>query len=63
MNRLMLFGLFIIFISLGFYSPSLNTSLLGVDLTTASNSLVNLFRIGFWALGLGFLFMIKEVSR
>jgi len=63
MNRLQLFGAFIIFISLGFYAPEINSSLLGVDLSTASNSLVSLFRIGLWAVGIGFLLMIREVSR
>lgn len=63
MNRLQFFGAFIIFISLGFYTPSLNSSLLGIDLTTASESIVSLFRIGFWAVGIGFLLMIREVSR
>lgn len=61
MNKLIYFGGFILFISLGFYAGEINSSLLGLDLTTASDSLVDLFRIGFWAIGLGVLFSMKEV--
>jgi len=61
MNKLIYFGGFMLFVSLGFYAGSINSSLLGVDLTTASDSLVNLFKIGFWSIGLGILFSMKEV--
>lgn len=61
MNRLIRFGVFMLLVSLGFYAGQINSSLLGVDLTTASESLVNLFKIGFWALALGVLFGMKEV--
>lgn len=63
MNTLLRFGGFIILISLGFYAGDLNSSLLGVDLTTASEELVGLFRIGFWALGLGVLYGMSEVFQ
>lgn len=63
MNRLQFFGAFVIFTSLGFYAPSINSGLLGIDLTTASSEIVSLFRIGLWAVGIGFLLMIREVSR
>jgi hypothetical protein len=57
------FGGFIIFITLGFYAGSINSSLFGVDLTSASDSIVNLFKIGFWAVGLGILFSMSEVFK
>lgn len=61
MNKLTYFGGFMLFVSLGFYAGDINSTLLGVDLTTASDNLVNLFKIGFWAIGLGILFSMKEV--
>jgi len=46
---------------LGFYAGNINSSLLGVDLSTASDSLVNLFKIGFWSIGVGMLYKMSEV--
>lgn len=61
MNKLIYFGGFLFFITLGFYAGNINSSLLGIDLTTASDEVVNLFKIAFWAVGLGVLFSMKEV--
>ncbi len=61
MNRLTWFGAFMIFMGLGFYAGNINSSLLGVDLSTASDSLVNLFKIGFWSIGVGMLYKMSEV--
>jgi hypothetical protein len=61
MNKVMKFGVFILLISLGFYAGDINSSLLGVDLTSASQEIVSLFRIGFWALGLGVLISFEGV--
>lgn len=63
MNKLIYFGGFMLFVSLGFYAGDINSSLLGVDLTNASDSIVNLFKISFWAIGLGILFSMKEVFK
>lgn len=61
MNNMMRFGAFVLLVSLGFYAGEINSTLLGVDLTTASQEIVNLFKIGFWAVGLGVLFNLSEV--
>lgn len=61
MNKLIYFGGFIAFVTLGFYAGEINSSLLGINLTTASQEIVDLFRISFWAVGLGILFSMKEV--
>ena len=53
------FSAFIIFVALGSYVPNINSSLLGIDLTTASDSIVNLVKIGVW--GLGFSWLIYGV--
>lgn len=61
MNIFSRFGLFILFVALGFYAGNINSTLLGVDLTAASTGIVNLVKIGFWMIGLSILFNIKEV--
>lgn len=61
MNNMMRFGAFVLLVTMGFYAGEINSSLLGVNLTTASQEVVNLFKIGFWAVGLGVLFNLSEV--
>jgi hypothetical protein len=63
MNRLQVFGVFVAFVGLGFYAGNINSSLLGIDLTTAETEIVNLFKISMWAIGFGFLFKMKEVFQ
>jgi len=56
MNTLTRYGAFLFFVSLGFYAGNINSTLLGIDLTAASNEVVNLFKICFWCIGIGVLF-------
>jgi hypothetical protein len=55
MKRLTAFGSFLLVTTLGFYAGNINSSLLGIDLTSASTEIVNLFKIGLWVIALGIL--------
>lgn len=50
------FGLFIILSAIGLYAGNINSSLLGIDLTTASQEVVNLVKIGFWSIAISMLY-------
>lgn len=50
------FGVFILMVALGLYAGNINSTLLGIDLTTASQEVVNLFKIGFWSIGVAMLY-------
>lgn len=63
MNQLIRFGAFIGLITLGFIAGDINSSLLGIDLSSASSEVVSLVKICFWALGLGVLFEMKGVFQ
>lgn len=52
-NKLVYFGVFTLLVTLGFYAGNINSSLLGIDLTSASKEIVNLFKIGLWMVAFG----------
>jgi hypothetical protein len=55
------FSLFVIIVALGSYVGNINSSLLGIDLTTADESVVGLIRIGVY--GLGFSVLLRGVKK
>lgn len=51
-------ALMVLSFAMAFYIPSLNSTLLGINLTTASSEVVNLFQFGFIILGFYGIFKV-----
>lgn len=61
MKKLINFGIMVLMFGLALYIPNLNSTLLGINLTTADSSIVTLIQLAFIIIGFGFL--VKTVGE
>ena len=61
MKKLINFGIMVLMFGLALYIPNLNSTLLGINLTTADSIIVSIIQLALIIIGFGFL--VKTVGE